>query len=115
MKCFQSLLSTAPKTCQLAIQNCFEFVAVPGPALQFVTAFMCEKEPWKAKYLRAAFPSVKAIFSDMNELHRGKAHDFLSGTIVKVPKVSGHFFFGFESMATSIFHPCFFGETGETG
>ena len=56
--------------------------------VQLVTAFMCEKEPFKAKYLQRAFPSVKAIFSDMNDLPRGKAHDVVSDKQLPVPEVS---------------------------
>ena len=54
-------------------------------ALQFYTAFMCEREVWKANYLIKAHPSVKFLFRDMQELHKGEAFDVISGGKVNVP------------------------------
>ena len=51
--------------------------------------FLCECAPFKLKHLKTAFGgSVKAIFTDMKELAKGSAHDFLSDRHVQVPSVS---------------------------
>ena len=31
---------------------------------------------------------MRAIFSDMKDLHTGKAHDIVSGSVIKVPEAS---------------------------
>lgn len=49
---------------------------------------MCERETWKAKWLAQAFPSVKAVFSDMKDLRKKEAHDFISDKKMAVPPVS---------------------------
>jgi hypothetical protein len=57
-------------------------------SLQFYPAFMCERDQWKAEWLAQTFPGVKAVFSDMKDLYKKEAHDFISDKKVKVPSVS---------------------------
>ena len=49
---------------------------------------MCERDQWKAEWLAQTFPGVKAVFSDMKDLCKKEAHDFISGKKVQVPSVS---------------------------
>lgn len=46
---------------------------------------MCECVEWKIAYLKRAFPAVGAIFTDLQDLGKGQAHDAVSGHVVKVP------------------------------
>eukprot|EP00435_Cladocopium_sp_Y103_P025798 s4234_g6.t1 len=52
--------------------------------------FLCENEGSKLKFLAEAFPSAGHIFTDMQELHKGRARDYKDGCSYKtVPKVDG--------------------------
>ena len=47
---------------------------------------MCEKEPWKAKWLAMAF-QPKVIFEDMTCLGSGRGKDAVTQQFHQVPKV----------------------------
>ena len=49
---------------------------------------MCERVPWKVQMLKKAFPNIP-IFADVLHLHRGTAHDHVSGDRRKVSSTSG--------------------------
>lgn len=53
--------------------------------MQLKPEFLCECVDWKVDFLKQAFPDVKVIFTNMLDLHRGKAHDAISEKIVDVP------------------------------
>ena len=57
-------------------------------ALQFDLQFLCECVPAKIEYLKKAFPEVKFIFSDMQDLPREKAHNVLTNKIQDVPEAA---------------------------
>ena len=51
---------------------------------------MCEITKFKAEFLqREHGDGGIPVFRDMKELHRGKAQDWSSGTVLPVPKASG--------------------------
>lgn len=50
--------------------------------------FLCENEGAKLKFLEEAFPSARHIFTDMRDLHKGRARDYKDGNSYKtVPQV----------------------------
>ena len=59
------------------------------PPCQFETKFMCELEPWKAKWAEKAF-KPNFFFKDMRDLHRGIAEDRITGEFQIVPKAWKH-------------------------
>lgn len=50
--------------------------------------FLCENEGAKLKFLEEAFPSAVHIFTDMRDLHKGRARDYKDSNSYKnVPQV----------------------------
>jgi len=63
----------------------FFATCVFGQAGRLVLSFSCECEPFKINWLRKAFPDTK-VFTDMKDLHTGKAFDAKCQFMATVPK-----------------------------
>ncbi|CAL1146689.1 unnamed protein product [Cladocopium goreaui] len=62
----------------------------PDAPLKVEHTFLCENEGAKLKFLEEAFPSAVHIFTDMRDLHKGRARDYKDSNSYKnVPQVDG--------------------------
>jgi hypothetical protein len=58
------------------------------PEVIFEHVWMCEMDPIKQTYLLQAFPDIRHLFNDMVEVGNDWAYDIITGTHMRVPKVS---------------------------
>lgn len=49
--------------------------------------FSCEFEPKKQQWIKDNFPSLELLFGDIKELQSGKAMNYMTNTMVEVPRV----------------------------
>ncbi len=54
---------------------------------KFEHIFSCECSEIKRRWLKDNFPTLPHIFTDITELHRGKAFDAVTGKVAVVPHV----------------------------